>query len=58
MPALWRTQSTRRNRHVVMSFIKGNFECDVGHIARGFPAGIRQGAFPKEVTIKSKSGTR
>ena len=38
-----------------MSCTKGKSGCSVGHAAKGYIAGVRQGDFPKEVTIKSKS---
>lgn len=38
-----------------MNFVKGKFRCYVGHTAKDYIAGDRQGTFPKEVTIKSKS---
>lgn len=38
-----------------MSFVKEKFGCYVGHRAKDYIAGDRQGGVPKEVTIKSKS---
>ena len=39
----------------MVSCTKGKSGCSVGHTAKGYIAGVRQGDFPKEVTIKSKS---
>lgn len=36
-------------------FYQRESRCSVGHTAKGYIAGVRQGAFPKEVTVKSKS---
>lgn len=44
-----------KNRHLMMSFIKEKLGCYIGHTAKGYILRVRQGAFPKEVTIKSKS---